>query len=157
MCAPALLLNSFAARRGDSMDVNITAVSANRKLGKALGRTPAFRRRLTELVEPLTHPDWSILQVVINDRPSSFVEVGSQVGQGGLLQVRVGVPDGLTFAQVDDAPFVDGCARQLARALVAVPTTDALRAEILMCIEQARVEKRGESIPYSPLSMRRSQ
>ena len=137
------------------MDVNITAVSANRKLGKALGRTPAFRRRLTKLVEPLCHPDWSILQVVINDRPTDFVKVGNKVSKGGLLQVLVGVPDALTFAQADDAQFVDGCAAQLARAVAAVPMTEALRAEILKCIEQARLEKRGESIPYSPLSVRR--
>lgn len=136
------------------MDVNITSVSANRKLGKSWGRTPAFHRRLTELVAPLTHPDWEILQVVMHDRPRAFVEVRniSKGVLGRLLQVGVGIPENLTFLPADDAKFIDACASQLSLAIRQVSMPDELRAELLRVIEQSRIETRDQSVPRSPLS-----
>lgn len=141
------------------MDVNLTAVSANRKLGKALVRTPAFRKRLTELVAPLSHPDCDILQVVMHDRPASHVEVRhiSKGELGRLLQSGVGVPEELTFLPADDAKFVDACAAQLALAIRKVKMSDELRAALLRCVEQARVECREQSRPRTPLAARSRQ
>ena len=138
------------------MDVNLTAVSANRRLGKALVRTPAFGRRLTELVAPLVHPDWEILQVVMHDEPETHVEVRhvSRGSLGRLRQVGVGVPEGLSLQPVDDPQFVDACAVQLRRAIERVKMTDALRASLLSCVEQARAECREQSNPRSPLSVK---
>lgn len=138
------------------MDVNLTAVTANRKLGKALVRTPAFQKRLTELVAPLSHPNWDILQVVMHDEPASHVEVRhiSNGTLGRLLQAGVGVPENLTFLPADDAQFVDACAAQLALAIGKVKMSEELRAVLLRCVEQARVECREKSRPFSPLSKR---
>lgn len=136
------------------MDVNLTAASSNRKVGKALVRTPAFRRRLTELVAPLRHLEWEFLQVVMHDAPVAHVDVRhvSQGSLGRLLQVGVGIPGDLTFLPPDDAKFVDACAAQLSRVVRRVAMTDEMRAEILRCIEQSRAETRDKSIPHSPLS-----
>lgn len=136
--------------------MNLTAVSANRRLGKALDRTTAFRRRLTDLVAPLAHPDWEILQVVMHDEPETHVEVRhvSRGSVGRRRQVGVGVPEGLTFQPADDPRFVDACALQLRRAIQRVKMADALRVSLLSCVEQARTECRKQSNAHSPLSVK---
>lgn len=131
------------------MELSITAVSANRKMVKALFRTPAFSDRLEELVAPLSHPDWDILQMVIHDDPSSFVEVRKIDGR--FVQVAVGAPVG-SFLPPDDATFVDGLAAQMSLVIRHAPMKESLRMELLKCVEQARVETRDKSIPHSPLS-----
>lgn len=138
------------------MDVTLTSVSANRKLGKSWGRTPAFHRRLSELVAPLTHPDWEILQVVMHDRPREFVEVRNITKGvlGRLLQVGVGIPDDLPLLPADDARFIDACASQLSLAIRQVSMAHELRAELLKVIEQSRVETREHSVPRSTRSVR---
>lgn len=133
------------------MELSITSVSANRKIGKALVRNPAFHDRLDELVASLSHPDWDVLQVVLMDRPSSFVSMRDTGGR--FLQVSVGVPEWPMFP-ADDATFVDGLATQLSLAIRHVPMTEPLRTELLRHVEEARVETRGKSIPHSPLSVK---
>lgn len=87
---------------------------------------------------------------------ASHVEVRhiSRGTLGRLLQVGVGIPEGLSLQPTDDAHFVDGCAAQMRRAIQRVTMTDELRASLLSCVEQARAECRELSNPHSPLSVK---
>ena len=144
------------------MELVFTAITANRKFGKALTRTATT---FDSLLDPLTKDldsstaDFDVLQVIAVDQPEDYLKLDDtveprqlqfdalgQASPGGtsprkkdrIYQVNVGMLSGLSLKPADDRAFIDAAAAQLTRALRAVALPEQLREALVTAVEKAR-------------------
>ena len=116
------------------MEISVAAVTANKRLSKALVRLAA---PLTSIEESPNSIDTSnelfdTLQVVLMDEPETYIDVESPSGRRSrLLQVAVGLPDNLTFKPEDDQIFLSVIKTQIERAVEASPLSPETRLAVL--------------------------
>jgi hypothetical protein len=113
------------------MDVSLTAVTANRFLGRALRRLVSPLDELKSLLSGVRVEGWKfrILQLALVDEPEMRVTVQRTPRGSQLLQIAAGLPKDLTFKDEDDPRLLAAIAEQLLRALDQAGLPDEARAE----------------------------
>jgi hypothetical protein len=101
------------------MDISITAVTKNRKFGKACVRLRWFLEGMDGSCEEIdtTSEPFDILQIVFTDRPESYLVVRGTQGGDRLFQVHVGLGVDRLFAADEDHESLRMIAAQVLRAV----------------------------------------
>jgi hypothetical protein len=120
------------------MDISLTAVTANRLLGKALGRNAAPLDRLRACAHNVgtEGSPFNTLQVVIVDEEESFLRVKSAPKGSTLLQVLVGLPASLTFRPAEDASLLTEIGKRVLDALEASGLPDSTKRQAVQRVSQ---------------------
>jgi hypothetical protein len=113
------------------MDITLHPVSRHRAVPRAFARVHGFLAAVSaacrvRVVEPA---GFDVVQILFRDEPEDHVRpIGPGHRRGGVFQVEVGPPNGISFAPDQDALLLEGLVRQAVRALNAVPMGDANRS-----------------------------
>lgn len=101
------------------MRLSLTAVTANRQLGKTMTRLSGRLAALKSALLVIDAADWTheILQIALVDRPGDYVEIKPTPRGSNLLQIAAGLPVELLLRPEDDERFLDAIAEQTSRAL----------------------------------------
>ena len=128
------------------MDLSISALTANRLLGKAVIRVSPQLKRLKELVAGVPEPDASfdILQVVLSDEPPKTVRRLTQKRGSRLLQVKVGLPSELTFRPDTDKALLDAIGERVVEATKASGAGDEVITEVRARVDNWNRERSGQ-------------
>jgi hypothetical protein len=125
------------------MELSISTLTANRLLGKAAIRLSPELRRLKDLVSEVDVQGlpFSILQVVISDDPPRTITKMPLKKGSRLLQIRVGLPSGLTLRPERDLELLDVIGECVAEAMTASSMEAEVAARIREKIEVWKSER----------------
>jgi len=114
------------------MDLSLTSVTANRSLGRALRRVSSALDELKSSVSCVGVQAWkyTTLQLALVDESEAHVAVQRTPRGSRLLQIAVGLPQGLTFAPDDDPQLLSAIAGQLLRSLDHTGLSSEARREL---------------------------
>jgi len=101
------------------MEISVAAVTANKRLSKALIRLAAPLTEIEESPKAIdtTNEPFDIFQVVLMDEPETYIDVEPAGSGSRILQVAVGLPDTLTFKPQDDQIFLSAIKKQIETAV----------------------------------------
>ncbi len=125
------------------MELSIVAVTANRKLGKAMTRLAAPLDRLRGCCDGVdtSREAFDILQVVLEDQPEAFVKSHKKRRGSRLQQVSVGLPEGLSFKPEDDATLLAAIERQIQKAVeLTAFEAEATKQEVFAKLRNASLQ-----------------
>ena len=122
------------------MELSITAVTANRSLGKALVRNRVRIDLLRHAFEDakFTNLDFRVFQLVLNDRTKGTATVSNKEPSDCIYQVLVGV-GGANFMALTEDEFAEEIACACRTAVRVARLDDRSRATMLDCL--ARVSE----------------
>lgn len=126
------------------MTLSISTLTANRLLAKAVIRVSGALGRLKELIAEIeiTEPAFEILQVLIADKPSGFAMRMAPKKGSQLMQVKVGLPEGLTFRPEMDPVLLEAIGDRVAAAAKA---SGASQTVVKSICEKVELWKRENS------------
>jgi hypothetical protein len=116
------------------MDIPFSAVTENRRLGKAFIRVggPLYKI-IKECVKDIgtANEPFDVLQVLFMDEPETYIEVKGTSGGDRLFQVWTGLPKHLNFKPQDDPLLVSAIEKQILVAIDISPLSQATKLEAI--------------------------
>ena len=115
------------------MDISISSISTNRRVGKALTRLFKELEGLRECAVDVSVEGFDVLQFVFVDGLEGQVEIQRTPKGSRLLQVHLGLPTSRTFRPDDDELLLRGISMQVRNAVKALGPqfpSDVLSARI---------------------------
>jgi hypothetical protein len=132
------------------MELSISTLTANRQLGKAVIRVSPGTRRLKELVSDVQAEKmaFEILQVILSDEPPATVKPMPSKRGSRVLQVKVGLPEGLTFRPEMDRALLEAIADRVIGAVEAVGVSPSFVGNVREAVEAWKREIAGERFDH---------
>lgn len=120
------------------MELSVTAITSNRKLGKALIRQSSVLNLMRGCCRSIDteNESFDILQVAFIDKPSSYIECRGVKKGDRLYQVLVGLRPELSFRSEHDRELLLEIANQVIKAIERCSISDRLRQEIIPRIQE---------------------